>query len=146
MKFLPGKGGGETRTAAASRRLMMRSARMQIFCHCSMSELILLRTTLLVIVYISGQYPRTSPNYVRELIFEVTGDCHFLDPVNTLTGRFLFNREGRLFAPLLERRFCQEGRKKAILFDHGMIAIESVSLFPILETGQGVHYKVDESG
>lgn len=75
---------GGTRTAAASRRLIMRSARMQIFCHCSMSVLIFPRTTLLR-CHLNYSVIWESTKGAPQLILEVTRYAHLLDAINALT-------------------------------------------------------------
>ena len=82
---------------------------------------------------------------VRELVFEVAGDGHFLDAVNPFARGLFFVGYCSVLAPLLERRLGQERLEDRIVLDywvvpagasvHGRYCFENYS-----------HHEVDEPG
>ena len=90
-----------SRTAAASRRLTMRSVSRHIRCQCSMRKPTLPRTTLLHAISMRGR--ASGSLYIRQLILKVTGDSHFFHAIYTFARRLFFVRDRSVLPPFLKR-------------------------------------------
>ncbi len=113
---------GVSRTAAASRRLTMRSVSRQIRCQCSMRKPIFPRTTLMWLVSVDSDQTRRQD--IRKLIFQVARDSHLLDTVDPLASGLLLVGDRSMFAPFLERWLRQERLQHWVVFDYRMVTNE----------------------
>ena len=122
------------RTAAASRFLTMRSARIHARCQCSMSRGTWARTRLgRVLAWLlkglnwnGASVEKRCGNekglHSRKFVLQITGDRHLLDAVDALTNRFLVQGDGILFPPYLERWLGEEDAQQGVVLDNWVIA------------------------